>query len=885
MALFVLYRPSVWNILARIGLPSSFLPIRNTQTIQDDEPFKHVMVIGWYNRSNLGDDAFVDAFKTIFPGCQCVCVDDLKEIPDHVKVLVWGGGDIINPYFLKKAKDLNTKNLPSYAIGVGIPYPSESHLFLQFGHVFVRSVGDAEAALTVLPSEDVTRIPDLTWLLPVPERTVVDYTKKIGLCLAQPAFCKKNPNQKKLLTKLSILLSSLARQGYEVHLLPFNTSKHENESDLILHETLAQSNPDVFCHPQLNRQEMIQCMQSMDCLICMRFHAVQFALQAQQPFVAVHTTRKVGNVMSELGMQEYAYKLPLDGCDNPIDIHVEHVLYLVAKTLTNPNIIQDVPVVPLEDIRNIVFSSKSPVLRFAPDFGANQEKSNALCIEYISNLTGSSTKDINDWMHNVDGHLSIDEIRGAISYDVISRAMCFAMTNHITSQYVWGTTLNIQDPSIKPIEAMNWIFEDHVSRNGKRTVRVPKFDFTPRIKVDLTYFAQDDFAAYHRSGWSYCINGLLHLEASLYENARPDLKIDVYADRSFTWGCDVMQAAGIVPYKSPWAGFIHHTFEEGFGTNNCVSLFKNPVFIESLSSCLCLFVLSNYLAKQISKALQGVGQDHVRVCVVDHAMESVENTWTKEKFLNGPRMVVNVGAWLRDPYAIYALPIRQNERKNPMHIRKAVLKGRDMGAAMEPSWFMPHMEQLQYVDPSVGVGGIISRSECNMSRGEGGMSRGEGCMSRGEGIVSRGYDSTCSKAPIPTNHHVAGIVRMLQQNRESVHIIDMLSNNEYDNLLSENIIFLKFVDLSAANTVLECIVRNTPLIVNRHPALEEVLGENYPGFYEYLEDAADIICNLQKVIEIHNYLSNLEKERFTLATFVRKIHDAIEDIYKTDTAQ
>lgn len=41
---------------------------------------------------------------------------------------------------------------------------------------------------------------------------------------------------------------------------------------------------------------------------------------------------------------------------------------------------------------------------------------------------------------------------------------------------------------------------------------------------------------------------------------------------------------------------------------------------------------------------------------------------------------------------------------------------------------------------------------------------------------------------------------------------------------------------SANNTILECIARNTPIIVRTNPAIVEYLGENYPLYFESLND-------------------------------------------------
>ena len=72
--------------------------------------------------------------------------------------------------------------------------------------------------------------------------------------------------------------------------------------------------------------------------------------------------------------------------------------------------------------------------------------------------------------------------------------------------------------------------------------------------------------------------------------------------------------------------------------------------------------------------------------------------------------------------------------------------------------------------------------------------------------------------------HAEGICGLPATSRSSctTTAITRLSDDDYDALLTRNIVFLKLVDCSAVNTVIECIERNTVIIVNRHPALEEV---------------------------------------------------------------
>lgn len=80
--------------------------------------------------------------------------------------------------------------------------------------------------------------------------------------------------------------------------------------------------------------------------------------------------------------------------------------------------------------------------------------------------------------------------------------------------------------------------------------------------------------------------------------------------------------------------------------------------------------------------------------------------------------------------------------------------------------------------------------------------------------------------------------------------------SEYDRLLSENIVFIDLFDAAANNTVLECILRRTPIIVTRLPATVYYLGENYPLFFNDLNEVPGLLTveNIQKA---HEYLANV----------------------------
>jgi hypothetical protein len=93
---------------------------------------------------------------------------------------------------------------------------------------------------------------------------------------------------------------------------------------------------------------------------------------------------------------------------------------------------------------------------------------------------------------------------------------------------------------------------------------------------------------------------------------------------------------------------------------------------------------------------------------------------------------------------------------------------------------------------------------------------------------------------------------------------------EYDELLSKNIVFIDLFDAAANNTVVECIIRNTPIIVNKIEGVVDYLGENYPLYFTNLHEIPDLL-NIDKIISAHQYLLNIDKNDLTMSYFSKSL--------------
>ncbi|MGC4056302.1 MAG: hypothetical protein QM757_46470 [Paludibaculum sp.] len=108
----------------------------------------------------------------------------------------------------------------------------------------------------------------------------------------------------------------------------------------------------------------------------------------------------------------------------------------------------------------------------------------------------------------------------------------------------------------------------------------------------------------------------------------------------------------------------------------------------------------------------------------------------------------------------------------------------------------------------------------------------------------------------------------------SVEILPYHDAAAFDHLLSESVVFLDLYDTVVNNTVIECIVRGTPLVCNRLPALVELLGDEYPLFFTHLDEAARKAEDFDRIRAAAQHLQAIPKGQFTGAAFARAVAES-----------
>jgi hypothetical protein len=404
-------------------------------------------------------------------------------------------------------------------------------------------------------------------------------------------------------------------------------------------------------------------------------------------------------------------------------------------------------------------------------------------------------------------------------------------------------------------------------------------------------------------------------------NNNSDLLLDMYIDRTFHWNADVNKILEIIPYTKSWIGFVHHTFDTSFSDYNCDNLLKSPDFLESLKMCKGLIVLSRYLKDKFDEELGKIGYSEVPVYALTHPTDTSVASFSMTDFLNNEdKKIVHVGGWLRNIYTFYNMTLPNSIKfcygrilgdsfgsmltVTSLKFRKVALRGKSMNNYYPSNHFLddihnflvkghPHYYSgLDNKNISVNASQNVSQNASqNVSQNVSHNASQNTSQNTSQNVSCPNISqSNCIQSLKIKNNWYKFFYEDLCDKFKSIDFVDFLDNSTYDTLLTQNIIFVHLVDASAINTVIECIARNTPIIINKHPAVVELLGEEYPLYfsdstrnYTHINnDVSDLLTDSSRIKKAHVYLKKLDKRKISITQFVNDFIRIIETVGSAD---
>ena len=877
----------------------------------------NIIITGYYNKNNLGDDLFElyadklfqsEKFKKQINQYKIIPITHINDGNIDCKIdgqsniinpdcIVLFGGETLNDFFLdklisiyennKKIKkndknhkngkndkkntknNYNNNNCLFKAIGVSCNQEYDKNLInkLQlFDTIIFRSKKDYDffKERMDMSMTKCAYVPDIVLSLNL-ERffTLPNINKYVGFFLSQTALSNLTAEDKtKYIYQITNFIKYWLNKNYKIKLFSMCNNNIESENDNIINELVYnevcktilndKNQNDKNQNSQLNNTLQLNTLQlnntshinqlikhyksnkdildkfpKLSFTVCWRYHAHILSIIHNIPFISISQTPKVIDLLEVNNL--LLHKVELNESGNLLKSYEEKADYFIKNQII---IKQNMKTIYKKN-NKLTYMYLDPFLytsnnKFNNTFYINNNDIKIIIDYVISNYTSKRSRII----ENIDK----------------ANLIIFLLMRNINNEYTYGLENKIAngiDNSNENLKKdIEWLINDcilktnimfyetvrHIINNNNNNNKYIEPMHNPNAIINIKYILQDDYIGLHRSGWSYVINNL-----NKY-NESSKIVCDLYLDRTFHWKCNDFTKLSVVPYNKPWVGFIHHTTLEDYSENNTVNLFKNSNFIKSLQNCKGLYVLSEHLKEQVLTLIKTSKSKYnsliktvipkIPVYSLTHPTEFVSSNkqFSLDKFnLNTSRKIIQIGAWMRNLNAINILKLGDN----PLNLTKTVLKGKNM--------------ESYYNEGFSPSSSLVSKNN-----------------SRDEEIVMCRDKNT--KAITLNN---------------DINIIAHLDNDNYDLLLMTNIVFINLIDASAVNTIIECIVRNTPIFVNRLPATEEALGNSYPLFYNNIEEVTDML-NINKITEGYNYLYKMNKDKFKIENFIREFTETLQ---------
>lgn len=225
-----------------------------------------IIIIGYYNHYNLGDDqymlSFINLFKFIkynsikFVDCDKIFNTEIKDID----IIILGGGDVLNNYFINNI-NIKFKNKPNklFAVSVGLPYTyilTNTGKLNIFDHIFIRSKQDI--GLFSKYYKNISYIPDISYNLSCDKynnalcntnnvnntlcglREIKATKKIIGFALSRHIYHNQYIEEyNNCILNLYHFIKNLIILDYHIIFIPFNTNSMSTiENDILIYNDI-----------------------------------------------------------------------------------------------------------------------------------------------------------------------------------------------------------------------------------------------------------------------------------------------------------------------------------------------------------------------------------------------------------------------------------------------------------------------------------------------------------------------------------------------------------------------------------------------------------------------------------------------------------------------
>jgi hypothetical protein len=703
-----------------------------------------IVVYGYYDHYNLGDELFKEAFLKLFPNNKFTFTNKLHQFYPNADLVIVGGGDLYNEYFLKPlSKTIEQYVVPVIGFGLGFPSYELNKKYLWMFDSVVTRVRDMRVLNLLnysLFSDSILSMPDIVFSL--------------------NKFSKNTPNKKHIL----LIPSSDRINTYEVNNVINDLNKLYGSSSANIYD-LKKDNHLVGKHINTLYKAIVE-IDNSSVVVTYKFHGLVISVMRNRLFVCNSNSYKTQELLKQI--------FPEDLCNKLLFSDITEIDKCIKYAIENKHTIYNY-LKKYREYINLIYSK----------FDGNEYLNKQILKNRRSKI---SSEKYNNQLANLGVMQSLPLLKIGSN-----------------NPYSYGIQANKKLSNMAQIE---WLQEDKL--------KCEKYNRPFNVDTVCQRFSFD----IHRHGWNYTINILQSLSSDY------GILLDSFLDSSYR----------SLPYLKPWYGIIHHPkhIPLEYSDANLDRLMNSEFFKLSMPFCKGLITLSKYMKEQVKSY-----NNKIPLFSLLHPMHLSNKVWDYSKW-NLNRKVYSIGTWLRNVFSIYRLNYGSKYVVEHPHL-------------IPPKTI--YVYSLKDV-PNV----IIKSSEFTLGSGSS-TCKNVWLYFANQYFNNLGYQLTEEYHDKPRLFIMELVV---QQLIKSVTIIKKMSPEDYDVMLTNSILLLDLFEVSASNALVECIMSCTPVYVKKHPAIVEYIGNEYPLFFENVDE---IDVKDKDLINAHKYLLKLDKYKFTSDAF------------------
>jgi polysaccharide pyruvyl transferase WcaK-like protein len=258
-----------------------------------------VLVYGWYNQLNIGDDLFANAFKKLFPTFEFRFKDNIKvaDLQDTDAVFFGGGSFLLTRPNIDMAALEKLKKMPIFYLGIGVEvdiHPLHMELIVLAKIVATRSIDQLDKLKALNPN--TIWVPDLVYSL----QESVEKSEKLNRSILVMPNINVVPNHldpywrhvswAHFKSEFAQFLDVLREDNYNIHILSMCQGKRDNDDwaagEIVGH--MVHRNKFLLDEQPVGIEGVTRLISKYSLLITQRFHGIVLAEMTKTPYMAIY---------------------------------------------------------------------------------------------------------------------------------------------------------------------------------------------------------------------------------------------------------------------------------------------------------------------------------------------------------------------------------------------------------------------------------------------------------------------------------------------------------------------------------------------------------------------------------------------------------------------